>query len=196
MRIPADNVAEFLTRLSPFVDEDGARNLNKISEVLAIPYQTLRFRMQRLREQGISITPLVDPSKFGLSRFRVSLDVSLDITDFASFFGGLHQSAGLHFFARSLSSHSFDSEFMIPADKLGELSKLLKALEEMDFIENVRIRRLQWKEILGMKTRYYDYVNRVWDIDFSRLTGNPSNHEASQTSNRPALARNKFDHVD
>ncbi|HXQ93043.1 MAG TPA: hypothetical protein VN739_08555 [Nitrososphaerales archaeon] len=197
MRIPADNVAEFLTRLSPFVDGDGARNLNKISEELAIPYQTLRFRMQRLREQGISITPVVDPGKFGLSRFRVGFDVSLDLTDFATFFGGLHQNAGLHFYARSLSSHSFDCEFMIPADRSGELSKLLKALEEMDFIENVRVRKLRWKEILGMKTKYYDYVNRVWDIDFSRLTGNPSEHGiAPQTNSRPALERKKFDHVD
>ena len=47
MRIPADKVSEFLTRLSPFVDADGARNLNKIYELLSIPYQTLRFRMER-----------------------------------------------------------------------------------------------------------------------------------------------------
>src|SRR5271169_4382553 len=168
MRIPADNIAEFLTRLSPFVDDDGARNLNKISEELAIPYQTLRFRMQRLKDKGISITPVVDPERFGLSRYRVGFDLSLDLPDIASFFGGLHQRAGLHFYARSLSSHSFDCEFMIPPEKSAELSKLLKALQEMDFIENVRLRKLQWKEILGMKTKYYDYVHRVWDIDFSR----------------------------
>ena len=57
MRIPADNVAEFLNKLSRFVDEDGARNLNKISEELDIPYQTLRFRMQRLRESGYFDNP-------------------------------------------------------------------------------------------------------------------------------------------
>ena len=43
----------------------------------------------------------------------------LDLTDVFSFFGGLHQNAGLHYFARSLSSHSFDCEFMIPARKVG-----------------------------------------------------------------------------
>ncbi|MFI5419983.1 MAG: hypothetical protein ACHQ1H_03360 [Nitrososphaerales archaeon] len=196
MRIPADKVSEFLTRLSPFVDEDGARNLNKISEELAIPYQTLRFRMQRLKDQGISITPLLDPEKFGLSRFRVSLDVSSDIGDVTSLFGGLHQNAGLHYFARSLSTHSFDCEFLIPARKVGELSKLLQALEEMKLIENFKVRKILWKEILGMKTKYYDYANGVWDVDFTRLTSNPSDYEARVNSDSVSLPNNKFDHID
>ena len=197
MRIPADNVSEFLTRLSPFVDEDGGRNLNKISQELGIPYQTLRFRMGRLKEQGIAITPVIESTKFGLSRFRVGFEVSPDLTDYDPFFGGLHQSAGLHFYARSLSTHAFDSEFMIPPDKQSELSKLLYALEEMGFIENVRVRRLLWKEILGMKTKYYDYVNRVWAIDFSRLVAAPSDYRASPGSRSLSpLERNKYDHID
>ena len=198
MRIPADKVSEFLTRLSPFVDKDGARNLNKISEELSIPYQTLRFRMQRLKDQGITITPLVEPEKFGLSRFRVSLDVSSDLTDVFSFFGGLHQNAGLHYFARSLTSHSFDCEFMIPARKVGELTKLLKALEEMKLIENSNLRKIVWKEILGMKTKHYDYVNGVWDVDFSRLSGNPSDFEADPAADSMSLpsSKNKFDSID
>jgi len=195
MRIPADDVTEFLTRLSPFIDDDGARNLNKISEELGIPYQTLRFRMGRLKDQGISITPVIEPSRFGLSRFRVSFEVSPDLNDYAAFFGGLHQSAGLHFYARSLSNHTFDSEFMIPPDKEAELSKLLIALEEMGFVENVRMRRLLWKEILGMKTKYYDYVNRVWDIDFSRLLAQHSDYRGSPGSRFLDL-RVKYDYID
>ena len=195
MRIPADNISEFLNRLSPFVDEDGARNLNKISEELGIPYQTLRFRVARLKDQGIAITPIVEPTKLGLARFRVSLEMSPDLTDYASFFGGLHQSAGLHFYARSLSTHAFDSEFMIPPDKESELSKLLRALGEMGFIEKVRMRRLIWKEIIGMKTKYYDYANHAWDIDFSRLLADPSDYRASPRS-ATSLGQNKYDHID
>jgi len=197
LRIPADNVSEFLTRLSPFVDEDGARNLNKISEELSIPYQTLRFRMQRLKDQGITITPLLDPEKFGLSRYRVSLDVSSDIPDVTSLFGGLHQNGGLHYFARSLSTHGFDCEFMIPARKVAELSKLLAALEEMKLIENPKMRKIVWKEILGMKTKYYDYTNGIWDVDFSHLTSNPSDYEAQATGSlEVSLPKTKFDHID
>ncbi len=178
------------------MDEDGARNLNRISEELAIPYQTLRFRMQRLKDQGISITPVLDPEKFGLSRFRVSLDVSSDIGEVTSLFGGLHQNAGLHYFARSLSTHSFDCEFLIPPRKVGELSKLLQALEEMKLVENSKVRKIMWKEILGMKTKYYDYANGVWDVDFTRLSSNPSDYEARATSNSVTFSNNKFDHVD
>jgi DNA-binding Lrp family transcriptional regulator len=197
LRIPADKVSEFLTRLSPFVDADGARNLNRISEELSIPYQTLRFRMQRLKDQGITITPILDPEKFGLSRFRVSLDVSPDIPEVTALFGGLHQNAGLHYFARSLSSHSFDCEFLIPARKVAELVKLLKALEEMKLIENPKMRQIIWKEILGMKTKYYDYANGIWDVDFSHLASNPSDYEARTIDPlMAAMPKNKFDHID
>jgi DNA-binding Lrp family transcriptional regulator len=197
LRIPADDVSEFLSRLSPYVDEDGARNLNKISEELGIPYQTLRFRMGRLKDQGISISPVIEPSRFGLARFRASFEVSPDLADYNSFFGGLHQSAGLHFYARSLSNHDFDSEFMLPAEKEGELSKLLLALEQMGFVEKIRMRKLAWNEIIGMKTKYYDYVNRVWDIDFSRLLANPSDYRAAPGSHAAgSLERVKYDHID
>ena len=48
-----------------------------------------------------------------------------------------------------------------------------------------------------MKTRYYDYVNRVWDIDFSRLSGNPSEYRGiTQTNEAASGAYNKFDRVD
>ena len=162
-----------------------------------MPYQTLRFRMQRLKDQGITIAPLLDPEKFGLSRFRVSLDVSPDIPDVTSFFGGMHQNAGLHYFARSLSSHSFDCVFLIPARKVAELARLLKALEEMKLIENPKMRQILWKEILGMKTKYYDYANGIWDVDFSHLTSNPSDYEARTIDPlMVAMPKNKFDHID
>lgn len=195
MRIAADNVADFLTRLSPYVDQDGARNLNKISEELGIPYQTLRFRMQRLKDQGISIVPIIDSERFGLTRYRVSFDMSPDINDYASFFGGLHQSAGLHYFSRSLTTHGFDCEFMVPERKASELVKLLTALKEMSLIENPQCRRLLWKEVLGMKTKYYDYVNGVWDIDFSRLVGNPYDHTAMGTTGS-SQASGRYDGID
>jgi DNA-binding Lrp family transcriptional regulator len=198
LRIPADNVANFLTRLTPFVEEEGARNLNKISDELSIPYQTLRFRMQRLRDQGISIIPIIDPEKLGLARFRVRLELSADIDDVFSFFGGLHQSAGLHYFARSLTSNVFDCEFLLPASKADELSKLLVALEEMSLVENADLRMLLWKEILGMKTRYFDYLHGVWDIDFTRLSGNPSDYEigAAMSSLASSPRPPKFDGID
>ena len=68
----------------------------------------------------------------------------------------------------------------------------------MKLIENSNLRRIVWKEILGMKTKYYDYVNGVWDVDFSRLSGNPSDFEADPAADSLSLpsAKNKFDSID
>jgi DNA-binding Lrp family transcriptional regulator len=180
LRIAADDVQQFLTRIVPYVKTDGARNLNKISRELRIPYQTLHFRMSRLRDQGISIVPVVNTSALGLERYRVLFDVPADMTNFnhASFFDSLHQTTGLHYYGRSLASYSFDCEFMIPKGKAGEFSKVLKGLEDMSLIERTVTRKLLWKEILMMKTQFYDYSNGAWDVDYSDLSGDPSIHES------------------
>jgi len=158
----------------PYFAEDGARNLNKVSRELNIPYQTLRFRMMRLRKQGIGILPLISAESLGLERIRASLSLSKDVKDPRILFGGLHQTAGLHYFARSMITQDFDCEFMIPALSKPELSRLLAALEEMGLVKDVTLRKLEWKEILMMKTELYDYEQDQWDVNFSSLPSDPS----------------------
>ncbi len=174
----SDDRERFLSRLVPFVEEDGGRNLNKISRGLRIPYQTLHKRVSALSRQGISIRPIVNPTAIGLERFRVSINIAPDITDFnpAAFFGALHQSAGLNYYARCLVSHSFDSEFLIPEGKVEELSKIFRALEEMSIVERYSIRSLLWKEAPMMKADFYDYSKGEWDVDYSKLVVDPSSY--------------------
>jgi DNA-binding Lrp family transcriptional regulator len=174
LRPARDDVRRFLTRLAPYVESEGARNLNRISRELTIPYPTLRFRMMRLKDQGISIVPAIEAQKLGLERIRVQFSISNEVTNYKAFFGGLYQAAGLHYYARTLLSQVFDSEFMVPSALTDELRKLLKALEEMKIIYNSKMRKLLWKEVIMMKTQFYDYENGEWDVDFPRLVGNPS----------------------
>src|SRR5579875_13861 len=190
MRIANDDVSQFLTKMAPYVNEDGARNLNKISRELSIPYQTLRFRMLRLKEQGINILPVINAEALGLQRIRVMFDLAKDVTNLSSLFGGLHQTAGLHYYSRSLVSQRFDCEFMIPVGSRSELHRLLGALEEMEIVSNLEIRALEWKEVLMMKTQSYDYEQEQWDVDFSHLTSSPSLKIPSP------VPSNDFDHTD
>ncbi|MDG6995884.1 MAG: winged helix-turn-helix domain-containing protein [Nitrososphaerota archaeon] len=141
---------------------------------MGIPYQTIRFRMGRLGEQGISVLPIVDAQKIGLDRVRVTFELPSDIANLRPIFAGLHVGAGLRFYARTLVSHEFDSEFLIPRGKLDEFGRLLRALEEMRLIENVQFNRLRWKDFIMMRTKYFDYESGEWDVDFSKLAANPS----------------------
>ena len=190
MRIANDDVAKFLTRIVPFVETEGARNLYKMSLELSIPYQTLRFRMLRLSEQGITIIPVLNVEELGLQRVRVSFELSTDLKDPKVLFGGLHQTAGLTYYSRSLLTQIFDCEFNIPRDSRKELSRLLLALEEMKIIEKVTLRNLLWKEVLMMKTQYYDYRENQWDIDFTEFSGDPSLKIPSMSH------KEDFDHID
>ena len=174
MRTPNDNPADFITRIVPFVDRDGARNFNEICRELNIPYQTLRLRMSRLKVLGKSIIPIVDTDKLGLQRVRVSFDLSRDVRDQRSFLGSLYEKAGLKFYSRCLVTQDNECEFMIPKGSFSEFSKLLRALEEMNLIENVWCNPIVWKSFMMMKTKYFDYESGEWDIDFSRLVGDPS----------------------
>lgn len=192
MRIAGDNTREFLKKISPFVESDGARNLNEMSRKLSIPYQTIRFRMLHLNDQGISVHPMVDLEKLGLNRYRVSFNISKDLTDHKSFFAVLHQKAGLVYYCRAEISQTFDCEFFIPTQKEKELRRLLQELDKMKIIKNVKASKVLWKELLGLRTEYYDYVHQQWDVDFTKLSGNPSVH--SEVENSPGTE--KFDHRD
>lgn len=158
----------------PYVEADGARNFLKISQDLSIPYQTLRVRMQHLKDHGISIAPIINSRKIGLDRVRAQFTLSKEITNYKSFFGGLHQSAGLSYYARTLVSQVFDCEFMIPHGNENKLLGLMDSLQSLKLIQNYSLHKLLWKEVLMMKTKFYDYEHATWDIDFSNMKANPA----------------------
>jgi hypothetical protein len=190
LRIPQDNAAEFLSRITPFVDSQGARNLNAISHKLALPYQTVRFRMGRLKDQGINILPIVDVDRIGLDRIRASFLLSNDITDPLVIFGGLNQKGGLRYYSRMLISQEFDCEFYIPKGSFVEFARLMRALEELRLLENARFEKIAWKDIFMMRTGNFDYQSGQWEVDFSRLVGDPS--VAAPTRSEPT----KVDYAD
>jgi DNA-binding Lrp family transcriptional regulator len=174
LRHPNDNAADFLGRIVPFVKGDGARNLNQISRDLKIPYQTLRFRMLNLKKDGISVLAVPDLDKLGLERVRVSFRLPASIKDLKPFFRSLHERAGLRCYARSLFTHMFDCEFAVPQGNFSELQTFLEELEASKLIQEIKMRSLLWKDVSMLKTRFYDYSKKEWDVDFSTLTDDPS----------------------
>jgi DNA-binding Lrp family transcriptional regulator len=175
MRTVSESASDFLSKIGPFVNLDGARNLNEISRELSIPYQTLRKRMVNLNKDGISILTIPDFEKLGLERFRIFFRLQTSMNgNVTALFGGLHQSAGLKLYARSMYSQIFDCEFAIPQGTFFELEKLLHKLEEMDLIQDIESRRIMWKDVLRLNGKFYDYSKKEWDIDFSTLSGDPS----------------------
>ncbi len=85
---------------------------------------------------------------------------------------------------------------MVPKGKEGELYKLLNSLQELSFLDNVVMRPIQWKEVLMMKTEYYDYSNGEWDVDFSRLRASTSSGDYSASAEEQGTSEKNFDHVD
>ncbi len=132
--------------------------------------------MLHLKDQGISVLPFVDTAKLGLQRYRVFFRMSnLKLAENVKpFFGGLHQSAGLGYYSRSLLSHKFDTEFAIPVGTQNDLEQLLRMLEESKMIQAAEMHKVEWRDILMVKTQFFDFTTGEWDIDFSRLTGDPS----------------------
>ncbi|MDH2901139.1 MAG: hypothetical protein PXY39_09220 [archaeon] len=177
MRRPSDNAADFLARIMPFVELDGARNLNQVSRDLVIPYQTLRFRMMHLKDEGISVLAVPDVEKLGLERVRVFFKLAPLIKDTKPFFKALHETSGLRSYARAMDSQIFDCECTIPQGKFTELSKLFGKLEEMKIIRSPEMRRILWKQVSMLRTEFYDYSKGEWDVDYSSLTGDPSSVE-------------------
>jgi DNA-binding Lrp family transcriptional regulator len=177
LRRPSDNAGDFLERLVPFVEADGARNLNQISRELGIPYQTLRFRMTHLKDIGISVIAIPDIEKLGLERVRVFFKLFSSLKNPRPIFGALHEASGLRAYSRAIDTHRFDCEFAIPQGRYREFCEFLAKLEEMGLIKNLEVKRILWKEVFMLKTEFYDYSRGEWDADFSSLSGDPSSIE-------------------
>jgi DNA-binding Lrp family transcriptional regulator len=181
----------FLDKVTPYVRSEGARNFYRISKELDVPYETLRFRMLNLRDQGITVFPVVDVERLGLRRKRVSFRLSQDFVDLKPFFAGLHQKAGLTYYSCSLFNRIFDCEFTIPEDKEAEFNRFLRSLDEMKLISDHSTREIIWKEILMMNTKFYDYQEKEWTVDFSRLSGDPSFSASEKVLPKDAGGDNK-----
>lgn len=164
----------FLDKIAPYVKAEGARNFYRISKELHVPYETLRFRMLNLHEQGITVFPMVAVERLGLRRKRVSFQLSQDFENLKPFFAGLHQKAGLTYYSCSLFTRFFNCEFAIPEEKDAEFNRFLRSLHEMKLISDHSTHEIFWKEILMMNTKFYDYQEKEWSVDFSRLSGDPS----------------------
>jgi hypothetical protein len=192
LRTISEDASDFLTRLIPFVETDGARNWNQISRDLPIPYMTLRKRMLNLKGKGFTVATVPDTDKLGLERIKALFKISPALEkNFKAFFGGLHQSAGLRSYSRHLIKHNFDCEFCIPSGRMAELQKLLEKLAELKMIERLELKKIIWKEVLMLKTEFYDFSKNQWDVDFSTLTGDPSSVRIPAKSNSE-----RFDYTD
>jgi hypothetical protein len=186
---------QFLSLISPYVYSGRIRNLMEVSRELSIPYQSLRFRIGRLKEQGITMLPAIEPQKFGLSRVRASFKIcgKMNVDSLRAFFGGLNQLAGLHYYARSLMSGLLDCEFLVQISHVRDLARVLHGLEEMKAISNARMMELKWKEVMMMKAHFYDYEKGEWDVDYSTLRIE-SPHSNLKTAD--SAKRQLYDHND
>jgi hypothetical protein len=193
MKPPRDDLSRFLERVLPFIESDGARNLNQISRDLLIPYQTLRTRMMSIKDDGFRIAPFPDFAKLGLERVKVFFDLAgLANENLRAFFSGLDQTAGIRSYARSMYCQTFNCEFIIPRGTLAELEKLLSILRQMKLLEKVNVSKILWRDVLMLKAKYFDYAKKDWDTDFSRLLGDPS----TQIPSMALTEEMHFDYID
>jgi DNA-binding Lrp family transcriptional regulator len=191
-RHPSDDIGDFLTKITPFIEADGARNLSAIVRELRLPYQTVSFRMRHLKHIGISVIPVVRVEKFGLTRFRATFALGPEkIRERKRFFTALNQKAGLRYYSRSLIKGIFDCEFSIPMGKLDELSRAFEKLESMRLVSEPSFHRVIWKDFPMLKTKYFDYPCGEWDVDLSRIIGDPSVAIPS-----PDVRTERFDYKD
>jgi hypothetical protein len=196
LRLPRDDASQFLSRITPYVEIDGARNLGRIARDLALPYQTILSRMVHLKDRGIGVIPIVDVSRLSLERVRASFKVNdlsavgstnNDETAVKRFFSLMNNVAGLRYFSRSVTSHLFDCEFNIPKGKIDELSKILAELEARRILRDVSVHKVLWKDFMMLKTNCFDYECGEWDVDFSRLSGSPSLSVPEKASDDAAI---------
>ncbi len=170
-----DDSTQFLKKILPYVESEGARNFGIIARDFSLPYPTVSFRMQHLKDLGISIVPIVNVDRLGLARVRASFFLGKEkLPNLKHFFTALNENSGLRYYSKSLINFKFDSEFAVPSGKVRELAGVFEELEKMNLVSEVELHEIKWKDFPTLKTEFFDYPAGEWDVDFSRLIGDPS----------------------
>jgi DNA-binding Lrp family transcriptional regulator len=169
-----DTKESFLSKIKPFVERDGARNVAEIARGLRIPYQTVLFRIKKLYERGITIHGSVDLNKLKLGRIFVSFRLSPDLEKSKEdFFSSLNESSYLTYVARYQVERRFITEFSVPFGHFPQFKRLLRDLEGTGLIYDVQVDELAWRQPLMMRAEYYDNEHGEWDVDWSGLLDVP-----------------------
>jgi DNA-binding Lrp family transcriptional regulator len=149
----------------------GPKNISAISRTTGLPAETIRYRIKnQLKEMGIRFHVSINYLKLGLVRSWLFLDFSLQVTrNIPDILDLLAKRGYLTYYARVIPHGYYIAIPTIPYSALEKYKQFLDELVRMDVLKEYRMTDLQYLKHLSLRSEFYDFTTRTWNIPWSKL---------------------------
>ena len=149
----------------------GPKNISAISRTTGLPAETIRYRIKnQLKEMGIRFHVSINYLKLGLVRSWLFLDFSLQVTKIIPEILDLLAKRGyLTYYARVIPHGYYIAIPTIPYSALEKYKNFLDELVRLDILKEYRMTDLQYLKHLSLRSEFYDFTTRTWNIPWSKL---------------------------
>jgi DNA-binding Lrp family transcriptional regulator len=149
----------------------GPKNISAISRTTGLPAETIRYRIKnQLKEMGIKFHVSINYLKLGLVRSWLFLDFSLQVTKIIPEILDLLAKRGyLTYYARVIPHGYYIAIPTIPYSALEKYKNFLDELVRLDILKEYRMTDLQYLKHLSLRSEFYDFTTRTWNIPWSKL---------------------------
>lgn len=160
-----------LSRLVDAINRVGIRNVSLLSRLTGIPTETVRYTLnQRFPELGLSVGLSVDYDRLGLERKFAILEFASGDFDYApELLSRLAKVAFLTYSSREILRPRYVATFGVPITQEEKFRSFLKTLVRGKVLFNFRLEGIEWTRHLALRSEYYDFKNKRWNIDWNRV---------------------------
>jgi DNA-binding Lrp family transcriptional regulator len=161
---------EIPSKVAKAIAKVGPSNYSLISRMAKIPESTVRYNVNRLSRMGILIQPAVAYERLGFERYWTffEFDDKYEGKE-KQFFQAMNEDAYLIYFTRLLPQGKYVAVLTIPTSIKAEYAQFISSLTDKGILKSCQMHELLWIRHPEMKTEYYDFRAKNWDIDWEAI---------------------------
>jgi len=161
-----------VAKLAKCIGEVGPK-INEIARLTQQHKESARYRYHKFfLDKGITIQATPNYSKLGLGRLIIYAKFADEFEPLATaILSAMSELCYLHSFTRTILSHEYVIQVVVPRDLLGQCASLFKKFCEIGLFTQLKV--LEFAEVRNppMKANYYDFSTGSWSFDWPPKEG-------------------------
>jgi len=149
-------VVEALMRVGP--------RFSDISKATGVPVSTVRYiLLKRLPKLGLTVRASINYGALGLQRYLVEFKSKYPAHYISKILDLLGEYMYLDYYTYSMTGKKFFTIFAIPPKYEKDFLEFLHAMEVLELINEVNVRRLVYMRLVPFMTEFFDFSRGIWD---------------------------------
>lgn len=179
-----------LSKLIEAINRVGIQNVSLLSRITGMPTETIRYTMKkRFPNLGLNVRTPLNHAAMGLERYFVStrLTESAERSE-STVLNALSSHAYLTYWCRAAVERRQLAFFAVPVSLADEFRGFLDRLVKEDILVDYSCERLEWSRHAELKSRFYNFTNGTWSVDWDNVKKSREVPPAPANSGEPSAS--------